>query len=617
MNYLMILLFTFIKSLIIVEYDQSIFVFNNDRKFILKKELSSFYPKEITYSNNKNIIKYNNINYKLKEILLVEGENDTLFKPTIDLLSHKTRKDLSFSNKMFIDQLFLKDNYLFYKNNKIIYLDDIHKPFFINDIMILFSKTHEFISFMNVFFVLTKRNVMITDLQSVYKRELSYISINGINECNRMLDRIQGIYFTVKYRGMNVLYTVGTKKKDLLSISRNKREGMINLYYLVIPLLLLVIFIMRDKRVLFYKGINYNLYYSFFKNKRVIIKEYKNKSLYDKEIDILSNESLNLMYLYKRNNSVIFDYYDSFLEGVSNVELYSFELIKLLYSLRNNNLSFTSLDPINLRVKNNKPILLNYDLERIIHYRSKNNLNKEIINKVITKDNDKIDCNKEIINNKLIINDNIHKSQWEEEVIFLFGIIIHQLIYKVHPYNINDLPIEDNIINDNKHSIDKLTPGDFLIRGCLQKKLSLNQLMVHPFFWSPEKRFLFLASLSDVLEKKNNVSFKLFNRLERNKHHIFTNDWIGYLDKEISDDLFSYREYTNTVQGLLRAIRNKGRHYTESSITIKNIYKSFPNGFISYYEEKFNGLIMISYVSGVIVRNEDVLKDFYSFNECI
>lgn len=598
-----LLIINIVKSLILVEHKQSIFVYTNDYKFITKKELSSFYHKEISYpQTNLECVKQK---YQIKETYFLEGEGNILpFKPT---------NQISYSNKAFIDKIFVKDDFLWYENKRLFFLNDIHKPIYFNNVMILLSYTQEFISYMNIFFILKKRHILLTDLHSFYKRTLCTTTVLGVNHCDRMIDKFDGIHITFKYNNINLLYTLGIKKSNLLSLRMKKIKRKRNLFFLL-PFLLPFLFLLKNKKTLFYEGMNYNLYFSTLNNKKVIIKEYKDKEFFEKEEKILLDDKLGINFLYKKNKLVIFDYSDSFLEGVSELVSFSFELSKLLFFLKKYNLDYTSLDHINLRVKNNKPILLNYDKESVKEYKSKEILegNTSTVNTECIINNTTESTNDKLINNSFFIPKEINK--WENEIIFQLGIIIHKLIYKKHPYDVNEESIEENIKKEEREPINRLIPGDFLIRSCLQKKLTLSQLLVHPFFWSSEKKFLFLASLSDVLEKKDISSVKLFKRLERNKYHIFLGEWIDYLDSAIYKDLFTFREYTNTVQGLLRAIRNKGRHYVELPSAIKNIYKSFPDGYMSYYEKKFDGLIMISYISGMIVRSEDVLKNFYTFS---
>ncbi|RVD93463.1 IRE kinase [Tubulinosema ratisbonensis] len=598
-----LLLIKLIHSLILVEYKECLYIYTNDYKFITKKELSSFYHKELSYPQTS--IQYTKKNYQIRETCFFEGEGN--------ILPFKLTNQISLSNKAFIDGLFVKDDYLWHENVRLFYLNDISKPIYFNNVMILLSYTQEFISFMNIFFILKKRKILLTDLFSFYKKELCTTNVVGVNHCDKMIDKLDGIHITFKYNNVNLLYTLGVKKSNLLSLPIKKIKRKRNLFFLL-PFIFPILFFLKKKKKIFFKGMNYNLYFSTFNNKKVIIKEYKEKDFFEKEERILSDDNLGINFLYKKSKLVIFEYSDSFLEGVNDFVSFSFDLSKLLSMLKKYDLSYTSLDHINLRVKNNKPILLNFDKESIQEYKSKEILEEESkINGIINDSNiikDEECYSDKFISSSFFFTKNINN--WENEIIFQLGIIIHKLIYKKHPYNVNEDSVENNIKKELREPVNRLIPCDFLIRSCLQKKLTLNQLLVHPFFWSYEKKFLFLASLSDVLEKKDLISVKLFKRLERNKHHIFTGEWIDYLDSAIYKDLFSFREYTNTVQGLLRAIRNKGRHYVELPVSIKNIYKSFPDGYMSYYESKFDGLIMISYISGMIVRSEDVLKNFYN-----
>eukprot|EP00866_Antonospora_locustae_P000879 jgi/Antlo1/879/438 len=160
----------------------------------------------------------------------------------------------------------------------------------------------------------------------------------------------------------------------------------------------------------------------------------------------------------------------------------------------------------------------------------------------------------------------------------------------------------------------------FLITHCIKRgaeeRYSMELVRHHPYFWSDHKVFNFLANISDILENRGADGMMLCRRLERNRYKIFKDTWMGRLDRTIVDNLCSRRAYNqNSVQSLLRAIRNKGRHYKELPEDIKMIYKTFPGGFVEYYMQLFPRLLMVCYISASCIALEESLAAFYPQNK--
>lgn len=160
----------------------------------------------------------------------------------------------------------------------------------------------------------------------------------------------------------------------------------------------------------------------------------------------------------------------------------------------------------------------------------------------------------------------------------------------------------------------------FLITHCVKRSVeerySIELVRHHPYFWSYHKVFNFLANISDILENRGTDGTMLCRRLERNRCKIFRDTWMDRLDSTIVDNLCSRRTYnTNNVQSLLRAIRNKGRHYKELPEDIKMIYRTFPGGFVEYYMQLFPRLLMVCYISASCIASEESLAAFYPQNK--
>ena len=83
--------------------------------------------------------------------------------------------------------------------------------------------------------------------------------------------------------------------------------------------------------------------------------------------------------------------------------------------------------------------------------------------------------------------------------------------------------------------------------------------MIHPFFWSPEKRLNFLVDVSDQFEfEPRDPPSSNLQTLESDAQEILGADFLKRLDKSFVDTLGKQRKYTGTrILDLLRALRNK------------------------------------------------------------
>ena len=89
---------------------------------------------------------------------------------------------------------------------------------------------------------------------------------------------------------------------------------------------------------------------------------------------------------------------------------------------------------------------------------------------------------------------------------------------------------------------------------------------MHPYFWSPERRLLFLIDSSDRFEKEKDMEkdpkYKspFIPILERDGKNIVRGDWLKRLDRSFHEEVIGNkrRGYDGEkVLDLLRVIRNK------------------------------------------------------------
>lgn len=222
----------------------------------------------------------------------------------------------------------------------------------------------------------------------------------------------------------------------------------------------------------------------------------------------------------------------------------------------------------------------------------------------------------EIIKHNLF-NEPLSIEQCKKADVFSLAIIFHLCLFGEHPFKKDNYSIEDNILHDN-YFINDRVKGPLLdlmhhmLKNNCEQRLTIEELERHPVFWNSEKIYNFYATLSDMLENKNEISYKIFCRLERNKNKVFVGSWANKLDSILKNELILHRIYNfNSIKGLLRVIRNKGRHYKELPDEIKCLFKSFPDGFIEYFRFFFPNLLMVCYYSGKVAATEELFGAFY------
>ena len=83
--------------------------------------------------------------------------------------------------------------------------------------------------------------------------------------------------------------------------------------------------------------------------------------------------------------------------------------------------------------------------------------------------------------------------------------------------------------------------------------------LVHPFFWTAMKQLNFIQEVSDRLEnERKDPPSDLLVTLETNVTKVIgKNEWVAKLDQKFVATLGKYRRYNDSVQDLMRVIRNK------------------------------------------------------------
>ncbi|KAF1982387.1 hypothetical protein K402DRAFT_363106 [Aulographum hederae CBS 113979] len=205
--------------------------------------------------------------------------------------------------------------------------------------------------------------------------------------------------------------------------------------------------------------------------------------------------------------------------------------------------------------------------------------------------------------------------------IFSLGCVFYYVLTNgLHPFDDDKelwYQLRELNIKRNKPFFNKLKDlgGDAeepmqLIQWMLKPKPELrpsaNQVLNHPFFWSPAKRLNFLCDVSDHWEREcrdppsqhllaleDRALDIIANPVHNNAGFFHPPDFLAKLDKKFIDTLGKQRKYTgDRMLDLLRALRNKKNHYADMPEDVKARVGSLPEGYLRYWTGRFPRLVM-------------------------
>ncbi|KAG0332961.1 bifunctional endoribonuclease/protein kinase ire1 [Podila humilis] len=150
------------------------------------------------------------------------------------------------------------------------------------------------------------------------------------------------------------------------------------------------------------------------------------------------------------------------------------------------------------------------------------------------------------------------------------------------------------------------------------------EVMHHPYFWSANKRLMFMQDCSDRFEVEDRsmdgsstseVQSPLLAKLEQNAKEILIKDWYKVIDRTLVENLGKYRKYDgNSVRDLLRALRNKKHHYQDLPPHVKRALGDLPHGFLNYFTSRFPRLMLHLYyivAEDPKLRNESMFRHYF------
>ena len=126
-------------------------------------------------------------------------------------------------------------------------------------------------------------------------------------------------------------------------------------------------------------------------------------------------------------------------------------------------------------------------------------------------------------------------------------------------------------------------------------RMSAEDVVVHPFFWSGSKQLSFLLEASDRFESEPPHS-EMRMCLEAQAAAVVGPNWNTHLNQSLLDNLTKYRKYDgSSVRDLLRVIRNKKNHYRDLPASVRAELGPLPDGFLHYFTSRFPALLIYVY----------------------
>lgn len=215
--------------------------------------------------------------------------------------------------------------------------------------------------------------------------------------------------------------------------------------------------------------------------------------------------------------------------------------------------------------------------------------------------------------------------------IFSMGCVFYYVLTNgLHPFG--DIYNRDANIIKNKFTLNGLKrlmtdvslaeeATDLILKMIAPEPLarpSAEEVLNHPFLWTPKKKLEFLLEFSDRLELETSANgSEILTKLEEISTNIIPDhDWSIRFDKTFLENIQKYRFYnTRKLQHLLRALRNKFHHHSDLPPNVYKLIAPLPDGYYFYYSKRFPSLLLETYkFAKENMRDEPSLKRFFDTN---
>ncbi|KAF9763882.1 Serine/threonine-protein kinase/endoribonuclease IRE2 [Nosema granulosis] len=610
----------------------------------------------LPFVNSLYIIQTNNsslhfiLNDKIHEVKIPLRPRKLLEIPGDFVKSDTT--DVVLSSRQYIHNILVtSDGNIFIEGQSFNIDSIIDKPKIINNIVFQTQKRCATAQLFDIMIFIVFLDLNIIDSRTMCKRvqRFSYIyypfsstkeidvrghTVTIEGKIYRFPEDVIAVYNTKNIDGVNYMNRIYCSTQISIYQPRIQQKSPSVFYFISIPLILFLIWIFKRKHVKFYDKIDENelyiLYEGSYVNKRVLIKWYKK---YTSEVSnevrrLYKMDCAHISKLLYHENSIfhtflVFEYSDILIRPTKDMLKQIVLGVKYLHDLK---IPYKFFNPSNIRIRNGNVVLFNvcspwirqigwyseeHDEEDVfmrdvlslgclLHYYITGYHPFDLRGTMMDENTKKFikapcfDANTDEIRLNPIMDEVCDTISWQKytnEDLERININISLRRYKIR--------CEDQLAHDLIYHT---------VKNKIKDRTNIHKLSVHPYFWNASTVFEFIAHYSDILEGSPTE----VKKLERNKGRIFERSWNLYLDRMIEDELSVFRIYNyNSAKDLVRVIRNKGRHYNQIPNCVKEIYTSFPEGFISYWSNLFPGLLIVCYNCGYYMKENELLEKFY------
>ncbi|NWR76160.1 ERN2 endoribonuclease, partial [Centropus unirufus] len=167
-----------------------------------------------------------------------------------------------------------------------------------------------------------------------------------------------------------------------------------------------------------------------------------------------------------------------------------------------------------------------------------------------------------------------------------------------------------------------------------QHRPSAPAVLLHPFFWTPEKQLQFFQDVSDRVEKEP-AEGPIASALEAGARAVVRTNWRMHISFPLQADLRKFRTYKGgSVRDLLRAMRNKVRapcapraplpaarltprsllqkhHYHELPPDVRAALGPVPDGLVQYFTSRFPRLLLHTHRAMRVCAHERLFHSYY------
>lgn len=203
--------------------------------------------------------------------------------------------------------------------------------------------------------------------------------------------------------------------------------------------------------------------------------------------------------------------------------------------------------------------------------------------------------------------------------VYSMGCLIYYIIKNGNFSKTNDL-IDFDWSSDFENSCDGVLLKHLvkaMTKPNPEERPTFECLQFGPYFWPTQKVLSFILAVADRVKIGDYQANEAKGSIQLGSENVFDTNWETRLEPEVINSL-AYRSQrhtygTSSISELLRAIRNKQAHYDEISSNAKQIYGPIPNGFASYWTEKFPKLLLHIYdkIGSTSLRSDETLAQYY------